>query len=487
MAVGAPGRTGRFTDLGALGRETVALRYPDLRLEPAVATAVVVTAAVVIGVVAAVSVEAAVALSALAGLAWLAWRCPSGPLIVWAGLLFLEDLRVPNLAIKALMPAVVVALLRPAFDGVRRQPVSGPFTFAMVSLGLLSAWLVASTSWAIDVGHVLEFSKIWIPMAVLFLAIAYRAPSVDSIRLVGLALVVGATASVALGVIDGYRAEGSAALDARLAGGSGDPNFLAAGLPTALLFALLWFRRLRRARSRIVVAAAMATLLLGLLLTASRGGLLALASLVPLAIVFAGPARRRIAVVSLAATATVAVLLLLTPAADRVLTSDGGTGREELWLIAGEMISARPLVGFGPDNFLVVAPDYVRSVGPLVYVDLVVDRPHQVHNIYLQMAAETGLIGMALYLSFIGGCIAGAVRASSVFAGRGDAAASLLARIVAMAGLSMLVAATFLPFLLDRRFWLVLALGPALDRLAGRASPGEDELAVDRAALAGRR
>jgi len=63
--------------------------------------------------------------------------------------------------------------------------------------------------------------------------------------------------------------------------------------------------------------------------------------------------------------------------------------------VAIEMIKAKPILGVGYKNFVLEMDNYTKE--PL--------KPHQhqpVHNIYLLIAAETGMAGLILFLLFIG-------------------------------------------------------------------------------------
>jgi O-antigen ligase len=427
----------------------------------------------------AVAPEVVVALLLACGLGSLSLRMRSVPLVMWAGLLYLEAVPLPNLAIKLLMPALVLVLVDPG----RRLPWSpgaqpddpgrdsGAFTWTMASLALLFAWVVASLNWAIEAAPVIEAQLILVTLIVVFLTVAHRPPGVADIGHVALALAVGAAVSVGLGLTLGSVIESlGPAEEGRFQGGAGDPNFLAAGLPLAGVLAVVSLTRWRAARVRLLLVGAVILLAIGLVLSASRSGLLALVSLVPLAVLFAGARRARLIAPIMAGCLVLGVLVVLTPAGERLFGEDAGTGREDLWAIATEVFFDRPWTGVGIENFPVVARDHVRDVVDLVDVDLVVNRPHQVHNLYLQLLTELGVIGLVLFMCFVGGCLACGLRAARTFADRGDADGELLARALTMGAASMLVAATFLPLLYDKRLWLVLALGPALDRLA-RSAP----------------
>jgi O-antigen ligase len=112
-------------------------------------------------------------------------------------------------------------------------------------------------------------------------------------------------------------------------------------------------------------------------------------------------------------------------------------------------------------------------------VQLIVDRPSFAHNTYLQLFAEEGIVGLALFLALVGASLRSAYSAANRFERRGQRDLSTLARAVLVATISMLAAGMFLSAALDQRLWLLLALGPALLTLAegGARTPGEPAFA----------
>ena len=94
----------------------------------------------------------------------------------------------------------------------------------------------------------------------------------------------------------------------RLAGGIGDPNFTAAVLIPAIALGL--FMALAPGRSRLYRAILLGTsglCMVGVFLTQSRGGVIALGVVFLLAVVFAGRARAQVLGVSLVVVSTAAV------------------------------------------------------------------------------------------------------------------------------------------------------------------------------------
>jgi O-antigen ligase len=133
-----------------------------------------------------------------------------------------------------------------------------------------------------------------------------------------------------------------------------------------------------------------------------------------------------------------------------------------------------PILGVGLNNFREQSANYVRQPGTLEHVQLIVDRPSFAHNTYLQLLAEEGIVGLALFLALVGASLHSAYLAAERFERRGQRDLSTLARAVLVATISMLAAGMFLSAALDQRLWLLLALGPALLTLAegGARPPG---------------
>ena len=81
------------------------------------------------------------------------------------------------------------------------------------------------------------------------------------------------------------------------------------------------------------------------------------------------------------------VFTILTERADDFL-HDGGSGRFSLWNRAFEFFSSHPFAGIGAFNFLEYNSFYY---GEALYV----------HNTFLEILSETGMIGFCLYFSFL--------------------------------------------------------------------------------------
>ena len=141
-------------------------------------------------------------------------------------------------------------------------------------------------------------------------------------------------------------------------------------------------------------------------------------------------------------------------------SEDGGSGRVDLWTVAWRMSGDYPIAGVGLDNFPVRSLEYTLEPGTLTDIRQI-ERGQPVHNGYLSLLAETGVIGLALYLAFAVAVLRAAGRAASYFDGVGDGAAATMTRatIVALAGI--LSAAFFLPNAGDKRIFALMGVGLA--------------------------
>jgi len=428
-----------------------------------------------LAVVAAVLIGTALAVDPRIGIALLLATC-AVPLVLldltfgialWAALLALSSLPVFGLAATA-------AGLLTVFCWIAVQRLERPRSLDRVvvvgaaTLVVLLVWLSLSLSWAEDVGvaagELLRWALCGLVVAVLLTSVRSRR---DAQLVIG-GFVVGIVLSVLAGVArDGLggapaTAETLTSTEGRLKGGLGDPNILAAAIVPAIVLAVALSTSVRRPVRWGLLACA-GVLVVGLAATESRGGAVAAAA----ALVTALLVMRREQKAVVVAVATIALVGGLYLAAypqgvSRLTSSDGGSGRSDLWHVAWRITAKHPVAGVGLHNFTVYSPRYVREPGPLANVDLIAERPHAVHNTYLELLAETGVIGLGIFLVVIGCALAAALKAARRFEASGDDAWGTLARAVFVATVAALAAAFFVTLGSRLEFWLVLTLGPAL-------------------------
>jgi O-antigen ligase len=433
-------------------------------------------AAAAVALTAATAVDVRLGVAALAALALLplALSDVAFGIAAVAALAFLARLPVVGVAPTALL--LVVAL---RWWAVRRRSttangpaVPGQRALAAAVVGLV-LWCGLSLAWAqrSDPGQ----AKLadWAVAAALCGIVATSVVKPRHVRAVLYAFVGGAVVSVLIGLAARRWLPDSALaaqtrFDSRLQGGAGDPNFLAAGLVAAAALACGLLVVSRRRSERRALAAALAVLLVGLGATESRGGMVAAAVTALLAVVLARGARVRAALAVAAVAGLVVAALALSPGGlHRATASDAqGDGRAELWRVAARMIEERPLLGVGLANYRVRSGEFVRMPGSLRFVDLIAARPHEVHNTYLQLAAEAGLPGVLAFVLVAGLALRSVWRAERRFAARGESDLAAIARALLLAMVGMLAALVFITDGEDLRLWLLFGLAAALRRMA---------------------
>jgi len=195
----------------------------------------------------------------------------------------------------------------------------------------------------------------------------------------------------------------------RLAGPVGDPNYFALILLVVVPVGLATLRTPLHRLAQLVVIAALLLIVGAVLLTYSRGGALVLALGCVLSLTrfrFRGPLLAALVVVL-----PVSIMLVPTPVWDRLdtlvnpLQGSGPVGqfvddsvalRLGAQRVALEMFLDHPFVGVGAGNYPVLYQDYSKNLGvPAVATEFFP------HNLYLQVAAESGVVGLLTFLPII--------------------------------------------------------------------------------------
>lgn len=199
------------------------------------------------------------------------------------------------------------------------------------------------------------------------------------------------------------------------AGTMGNPDFTGGLLGIALPFFVLLVAR-QAGRVRLAAATATVVVVAALFATRSRGGLLA--AVVGL-VVLAGVERRRLprhtrvafAVAGAAAVVAVASLFVFRPAfveRTELLRTESVAARGRQWAGAWSVFRERPVLGTGPDTFEFAYPEHrPQEDGRLLGLQIA-DKPH---NVLLEKATDTGVVGLAVYLALLAAVVASARRA----------------------------------------------------------------------------
>lgn len=405
----------------------------------------------------------------------------------WTLSFFIPFFQVGNVLLKVGLVAVAASLafawLQDAAAFRARARAGAPF---LLAAAVFLAWLAATLLWAPDPGSAL--SQLWkygISLGI-FAALIVAVTSKGQVRLIVAAFVAGAALTAICGLlgISGGPVN-SLPGQSRVQGGAGDPNVLAAAVLAAAVLAGGLMPGVRRTTPRLLLLAAIVVFGLTLAGTESRGG--AIAAIVVLVAALLTMRGRRAAVLGLPIGALVAAAawLALSPGSVERLTNfnDHGNGRYELWRIAWEMFAAHPLQGVGLGNFIPQAPNYVLHPGALQFIHLIIEKPVVVHNIYLQFLAETGLVGLLLFLTLVALSLVASLRAASIFEEQEDWDFADLCRCIFLAGVALLAAGFFISSGVDYKLWALLGLGPVALILARRSAVAVDSVGSTSVAL----
>jgi O-antigen ligase len=245
----------------------------------------------------------------------------------------------------------------------------------------------------------------------------------------------------------------------------GNRNLLALYINLAVVCALLILPTLRTRLGQAGIALALPILFLGLALTLSRTAIVIMA--MALLIVWYRLAREQGMLILLGSAATIAALLFLLPTAfwQRTESIVPAIERREdtfglrlrIWEVGQKMIDERPILGVGPGNFPPASQRYARGE--------ILGRGLASHNMYINVATETGLVGLGLFLTLMVFAVLSAWRAMHRARDHGlqDLAHDAIA--VEMMIWVMLGQGLTGDHIIQKSFWLILGLSLTVDGL----------------------
>jgi len=397
-------------------------------------------------------------------------------LCLFAFLAFL-DYYYPNVATLFVLGLAMSWLAAVTAGGQRGREFVATHPGATWLIALLPAWAAMSLLWAEASPPATSAVVKYAVNGALFLIVFTAVKTRRHVVLVLGAFVLSAAFSAAYGLVVLAESTSYDELE-RVGGPIGDPNALARLLVAGLVLAsLLAATGLITSANRLLAASAAVVCAAGLVLTLSRGGLVALAFALVAALVFAGRWRAQVGVlvVGVGLIAGGYYVAIATPEAqERLTTSNGGSGRTDLWRVGWAVVEDRPVLGAGAGNFGVVSRGYLGEAGLLRRSDLIVSTSNVLHNTYLGTLVELGVVGACLLLAILGFSLGCLVRAARTSMRAGDAGMELLARGLFVALVAMLAADFFISEPYNKHLWLLLALCPAVLAVArDRSVPGE--------------
>jgi putative inorganic carbon (hco3(-)) transporter len=200
--------------------------------------------------------------------------------------------------------------------------------------------------------------------------------------------------------------------DFRSTGPIGDPNFFAEIMVVLVPISLERFLHEKRLILRGIALWTFIVCVLTVIFTYSRGGFLAMVVGGIVFFVFYPPKRFQIPII-IFSTLVFASLLppnyvnrlsalteLFKPRPSLRIDERSLQGRLSENLTALEMIKSHPLFGVGLSSYTHLFPEYSKKIGIAL-----VATEREAHNLYLEVAAETGIIGFSVLILVLGVCL----------------------------------------------------------------------------------
>ena len=245
-----------------------------------------------------------------------------------------------------------------------------------------------------------------------------------------------------------------------------------------LVFTIVWSRYSRHAT--VLAIAAGALISVAIALTLSRGAAVGFALVLVLMVARRYIKVRHVAVLGLAVLA----LLYAVPqfgtrleslegvpgVAGEGVQADGSIQSRITEMIAAALVFVdHPIIGVGPNQFPSYYINYAEEFGLLVRTE---DR--EAHNLYVGVAAESGLLGSLFFFGAIAVSIRELARTRSRMLRVNPRLAHLAAGFM-FAIVAYLTTGIFLHLAFERYLWLMLALGAAVSAIARKSEVPEDE------------
>lgn len=144
------------------------------------------------------------------------------------------------------------------------------------------------------------------------------------------------------------------------------------------------------------------------------------------------------------------------------IKSDRGAGRLDLWYVGESIFADHWLLGIGLAGFPNTYVKYATHVPWILQRRIV---PVVAHNLFIETAIETGLLGFAFFLGFIVLALRSQRQALRAYLANRKIAEATLASMVGISFFSFLVASLFLSTIYLKILWVLLGLMTATRQL----------------------
>ena len=414
---------------------------------------------------------AALPLLALCGWAGARWPV-RGPLAAYAGVVpFASGVSLPLPApapfdtLSTTVGAVATGclLLFLVLHPARVYPLRAPLPLSV----LYVAVALASSMWSIDTSRSASSLSVLCSVVLLFVLASAVRPNRTDMMWLKFAVVAGGVGTSLYGLsllLTGglTSTDGSVPRFATAGGGGGapDPNITAASLLLPAVVSLTWLLRAHGIRKRALALSCVASIVTGIFLTGSRGGLLALAVIIIIVLAHEKGTGPTVAGVVIVAVLSIGVIGVLPAGLAERLQTGSSTGRTQIWQAGAATCERYCLTGSGWDTFPAAYEHVLLASPALAGHDGA--RAYEAHNIWLSIVVETGVVGLLIALTLVV-VVVRAVRGLPREL-RGPPMASLV---------GVLTANMFLSNFSFKYFWLVLmfaALETARHEVPGNVS-----------------
>ena len=348
------------------------------------------------------------------------------PIVAVLSLLWFWPVEIAMGSAVVLLPFEYVTLLG---GGLERSAMSVAFAFAFSVLcavgvigrrlqrpspatlwwGLFLLWACASILWAVEPRVSFERVPTAVSLFLFYLvASSFRITEKEFDRIVWLTILGGALAAF-LSVYGFYTGAGFIESGrATLAVGEEavNPNRFGVRLLLPLAFAMARFFSSRQRATRIFALFLLAITGLALLLTMSRGTVIAAVVVIvvfffrlnsPRLKTLKPTVRRFLVVVILMAIALGAVIPATFFTRFHDAATDRGAGRLDIWSVGLVILQHYPVAGAGLGNFPIIYNQFAGYASHLYFKAV----NNDAHNVYLAVAVEEGIVGLLLFLMAI--------------------------------------------------------------------------------------